>query len=149
MKYIGLFTVLIVMFNISCSSTLSLNQEGVEKLAIKTVMDNQVTSWNKGDIDAFMEGYIKSEELKFIGSKGITRGWQSTLERYKKSYPDLATMGKLTFTDLEYKFTSKSSAIVYGKYILQREKDQPKGFFTLNWQKINGKWLIISDHTSG
>ena len=31
-----------------------------------------------------MEGYWKSESLKFYGANGVTYGWDNTLERYQK-----------------------------------------------------------------
>jgi len=44
-----------------------------------------------------MKAYWKSEELQFGGANGITKGWQKTLNNYKRGYPNKATMGKLTF----------------------------------------------------
>ena len=54
---------------------------------IRTVMNKQAADWNRGDIPAFMEGYWKSEQLTFVSSR-VTKGWQQTLDNYKKSYPD-------------------------------------------------------------
>ena len=49
-------------------------------------MEQQQLTWNSGDIDGFMGYYWKSDSLSFIGKSGITRGWQATLDNYKKSY---------------------------------------------------------------
>ena len=35
-----------------------------------------------------------------------------------------------------------------GKWSLVRENDNPNGYFTLYWKKIEGKWVITIDHTS-
>jgi len=69
-----------------------------DSLDIIKVMDFQEKAWNNGDIDSFMNGYLMSEELVFSGSNGPIYGWNATKERYKRSYPDLKTMGKLSFT---------------------------------------------------
>jgi len=114
---------------------------------IRTVMDKQAVDWNRGDIPAFMEGYWKSDKLVFVGSQ-VTRGWQPTLDRYKKSYPDRAAMGTLTFSDLEITVVSKDAAVVLGSWSLQREKDKPGGKFTLIFRKFKEGWRIIHDHTS-
>jgi ketosteroid isomerase-like protein len=135
-----------ISFLISCHTNKNIGTSQNEK-AIRQVLEMQVNAWNNGDIDAFMEGYVKSDELRFIGSSGITKGWQSTLERYKKSYPNRDIMGQLSFSELVVRFTGPSTAIVYGRYSLKRANDTPTGLFTLNWQKIHGRWLIISDHT--
>ena len=119
-----------------------------DSLDIMKVMDIQEKAWNNGDIDSFMNGYIKSEELVFSGSNGPIYGWNATKERYKKSYPDLKTMGKLSFTVRKIKSLSKETAYLIGEYYLKRTIEDSYGHFTLIWKKVNGKWLIVSDHTS-
>ena len=76
---------------------------------------------------------------EFVGSDGIIRGWQAVLDRYKKSYPDKAAMGKLTFSDLEITMLSSDSAYILGKWHLEREKDHPGGVFTLIARKFPGR----------
>lgn len=117
----------------------------------KTVIENmkiQETAWNNGDIPGFMKYYWNNDSLKFIGSKGITYGWKNTLDNYIKGYPNKEAMGILTFTIVEATQLSKTSIYVIGKWELNKEKSVG-GYFTLLWKKINGNWVIISDHTSG
>ncbi|MBX2969612.1 MAG: nuclear transport factor 2 family protein [Cyclobacteriaceae bacterium] len=119
-----------------------------EERAIRKVMLEQQEAWNRADIASFMEGYWKSDSLKFIGRNGITYGWQTTLENYKKGYPTPEAMGKLTFTILSLEVLSGTSAYMIGRWQLKRKTDEPGGHFTLLWRKINGKWVIVADHTS-
>ena len=119
------------------------------KSDIKTVLLEQQEAWNNGNIDAFMKGYMKTDDLTFIGSKGITQGWNQTLLNYKKGYPDKAAMGILKFDIIELKVLSSDYAYMIGKYTLTREEDTPSGYFDLLWQKVNNNWVIVSDHTSG
>src|SRR6476469_2926518 len=77
--------------------------------SIRKVIDEQVLAWNRGDIDGFMAGYWQSDKLLFVSGDNVTRGWQPTLERYKKSYDTRAKMGTLTFSDLEITELSKDS----------------------------------------
>lgn len=114
---------------------------------IKAVMDKQAIDWNRGNIPAFMEGYWKSDQLTFVSTR-VTKGWQPTLDNYKKSYPDKAAMGTLTFSDLEITVVSKDAAVVLGSWSLQREKDKPGGKFTLIFRKFKEGWRIVHDHTS-
>jgi len=116
--------------------------------AIRAVLDAQVAAWNRGDVDAFMAGYWKSDATEFVGATGVVRGWQAVLERYKKAYPDRQAMGTLTFSDLEVNLLCPTVALVTGHFHLQREKDQPSGVFTLVFRKFPEGWRIISDHTS-
>jgi len=57
-----------------------------DSLDIVKTLFKQQADWNSGDIDAFMEGYFKSDELVFSGSSGPIYGWEATRDRYKKSY---------------------------------------------------------------
>lgn len=116
--------------------------------AIEKVMAMQEQSWNEGNIDKFMEGYWNSDSLTFVGKKGVTYGWKATLANYKKNYPDKETMGKLTFTLLKKEKLGPDSYLVIGKWYLQRTADEAGGYFSLTWKKMNGKWVIINDHTS-
>ena len=120
-----------------------------ELTAIRQVLHEQQEAWNTGNIHKFMEGYWNSPELSFIGSRGVTKGWEQTLNNYLKSYPDTQTMGKLDFEVLELKLLSGNAAYMIGKYTLTREKDKPSGHFNLLWEKRQGRWYITSDHTSG
>lgn len=141
-KFIVMVLAACFVVNIAAQS-----REEKSKNEIRRVMDEQSAAWNKGDIDGFMEGYWKSEKLVFV-SKDVTRGWQPTLDRYKKSYDSRAKMGVLTFSDLEITILSKDSAVVLGKWALQRESDNPNGRFTLTFKKFKEGWRIILDHTS-
>ena len=95
-----------------------------------------------------MEGYWKSDSLKFIGSKGLNYGWQKTLENYKRSYPDPAAMGRLTFSDVTVELISEDAAFVIGKWHLKRKAGDLSGYYTLLWKKIKGEWVIVADHSS-
>jgi ketosteroid isomerase-like protein len=122
----------------------------IEKGDVKTVSNNmkaQVLAWNKADIKGFMDHYWNSDSLMFIGSKGVTYGWQKTYDNYVKNYPNKEAMGVLKFTIIKTEQLSKTSIYIIGKWELEKEKPAG-GHFTLLWKKINNKWVIVSDHTS-
>lgn len=119
-----------------------------EKENIKAVLLTQVDDWNNGDIEAYMEAYWKSDSLLFIGKSGPKYGWTSTLENYRKAYPDKKAMGVLRFEFLKIQVVSVYTAYVIGKWELTRENDKPSGYFSLIMKKIKGNWKIAIDHTS-
>ena len=128
-------------------ATLKAQSPQEDKALVAKAMQLQQEAWNKGDVREFMAYYWNNDSLKFIGKKGITYGWQNTLDNYLKGYPDKTSMGQLTFTLLELSSLSPENMYVIGKWDLQ--KDKPVGgHFTLLWKKIKGKWLIVCDHTS-
>jgi len=126
----------------------SLGQSTASESAIRKVMDEQAAAWNKGDIDGYMKGYWVSDKLTFVSGDTVTRGWQATLDRYKKGYNTREKMGVLTFSDLEITVLSKDAAIVLGSWHLKRSKDEPHGKFTLVFRKFKEGWRITLDHTS-
>lgn len=130
------------------SSVGLLAQSEKDKAAIRKVMNDQSAAWNRGDIDGFMAGYWKSEQLTFVSGTSVTRGWQPTLDRYKKGYDSREKMGKLTFSDLEITMLSKDAAVVLGSWSLARTSDNPHGKFTLTFRKFKEGWRIVIDHTS-
>ena len=119
-----------------------------DSLNIMKVMSMQEKAWNQGDIDSFMEGYLKSNFLIFSGSSGPVYGWNETKEKYKKSYPSKEIMGNLSFVVKNIKSISFDVALMIGEYQLKRSGGDSSGHFTLVWKKIDNKWLIVSDHTS-
>jgi hypothetical protein len=95
-----------------------------------------------------MTTYWHSDSLMFIGKNGITYGWTNTLNNYKKNYPDLSAMGRLSFEILLVKGLSFEYFQVIGKWNLQRSIGDLSGHYTLLLKKINGNWFIIADHSS-
>jgi hypothetical protein len=116
--------------------------------AIRVLLAAQTKAWNEGNLVGFMEGYLPSDSLLFVGKSGPTYGFNNTLNNYKKGYPDTASMGKLTFTLLALTPIEKKHYRVLGKWSLQRSKGDVSGYFTLLLQKIKGKWFVIQDHSS-
>jgi len=115
---------------------------------IRALLDDQTAAWNRGDVEAFMAGYWKSEETEFVGANGVSRGWQALLERYRKNYPDRKAMGQLSFPNLEIHVVCPNAAYAIGQFKLERENDRPTGFFTLNFSKFAEGWRIVADHTT-
>ncbi len=124
--------------------------ESVERDLIMGIMANQEAAWNVGDLDGFMEAYWKSDSLLFVGSRGPTRGWSSTLENYRKGYPDRTSMGKLSFGVESLEFPAPDVALMLGSWKLEErgELKPLSGWFSLVWQRMNGAWVIVRDHSS-
>jgi len=122
--------------------------ESNSKEEITQALRKQQDAWNQGQIREFMKYYLNSEDLTFTGSKGVTKGHEQVLNRYLKRYDTPEKMGTLKFNILEFEQLSITSAYVIGEWALERSADNPSGYFTLVWKKVNGEWKIIHDHTS-
>ncbi len=145
----------LILFTVtSCSSSIpkteeTINEEEVTQI-VQTYMDEQMACWNNGDIPCFMEHYWHSDSLLFIGKNGITKGWQSTLDNYLDGYKDPESMGTLTFNNKIIRLLDKESIQVIGQWSIERDDPSKNisGHYTLIWQQKDGKWVIISDHSS-
>ena len=115
---------------------------------ILAVLHKQAESWNAGDVERFMQYYWKSDQLTFSSGGSVTRGWAETLANYRRRYPTPERMGKVRFEAVEVIPLGAEAAMVLGEWHLERVPDALHGNFTLVFRKIDGRWLIIHDHTS-
>ncbi len=114
---------------------------------IESILTEQTKCWNERDIEGFMKTYWNSEQLTFSGGGKTTRGWQATLDRYKKNYP-AEKMGKLTIDHQEISMLGSSAALVLGQWHLDNQGEQKEGNFSLVLRKMSDGWKIIHDHSS-
>jgi hypothetical protein len=141
-KLLFLFATLLVFFSCSTST------EKQDKKEILAVMDAQQIAWSKHDLKGFMEGYWKSDSLKFYGSNGLTYGWDKTLENYKKSYPTPDDSGVLNFKINDISKITDGAYFIMGAYHLARKKVDAKGIFMIIFKKIHNEWKIVADTSS-
>lgn len=125
----------------SCSSE---DQAG-DIESIKTVLSEQQDAWNAYDLEGFMQGYWKSDSLKFYGKSGVTYGWENTLSNYQRRYPDREHTGNLEFTLDEITKIDRDSYYIMGQFLLKRDMGDAQGVFLIILRKINGEWKIIAD----
>ena len=140
MKYALLFLFIL--------SALGSTAQSNDEIAIKQALNEQIEAWNQGNIERFMKTYWENDSLMFIGKGGIKYGWNNTLNNYKRNYPDTVAMGKLSFDILKISRLSPEYFYVVGKWHLQRSIGDLNGHYDLLFRKINGKWVIIADHSS-
>ena len=118
----------------------------------RAVLSAQLDAWNRGDLDGFMQGYWKSEAVRFGDGTEFRTGWQATLDRYRATYPDAATMGKLELELVEARELKPDVVYVFAKWRLTRADEPadqaPHGLTTLLLERRGGRWVITRDHTS-
>lgn len=140
MKNLVVLLCMVCFFNSYSQS----NQENDIK-AINKVLKQQRIAWSNNDLEGYMEGYWKSDSLKFYGSNGVTYGWYDTLDRYQKAYPTKDHTGKLSFKINDIAKISDGAYYVLGEYHIKREIGNADGIFMLVFKNINGAWKIIAD----
>jgi uncharacterized protein (TIGR02246 family) len=117
---------------------------------VRALLDAQVAAWNRGDLEGFMAGYWRSPELVFCSGATVTKGWEQTLERYRKRYQSEGReMGQLGFEGIEIAPLAPDAAFARGAYRLRmKDGSEPHGLFTLLLRRLDGAWRIVHDHTS-
>jgi beta-aspartyl-peptidase (threonine type) len=126
----------------------SVGEDDSIRAAVESILRAQEDAWNRGDLDAFMDHYWKSEALTFSSGGKTTRGWMETLNRYRERYPTPEKMGRVKFSGLEITPLGNSAALVLGQWNLERESEPLSGSFSLVVRKFGDSWLIVHDHTS-
>ena len=120
------------------------------ELDVVKVMLQQERSWNNGDMDGFLKTYKNSPDLLVL-SGTIAHGYADMASGYKRTYPDKASMGKLTFTDLEPHVLDEHFAAVTGRFSLDRPKNKggnASGVFSIVLENTADGWKVILDHTT-
>jgi beta-aspartyl-peptidase (threonine type) len=117
---------------------------------VRALLEAQVAAWNRGDLEAFMAGYWRSPELVFCSGATVTKGWDATLERYRKRYQaEGREMGRLAFDAIEVMALGEDAAFARGAYRLRlRDGSEPFGLFTLVLRRFADGFRIVHDHTS-
>jgi len=115
---------------------------------IQSILTAQQDAWNRGDIDAFMNGYARSASTVFVSQDEVSRGWQTVRDRYRVKYSDRTKMGTLSFSEIEVTMLSPDAAVMLGRWRLKRANDEPRGRFTLIFKRLPEGWRIVHDHTS-
>jgi hypothetical protein len=120
------------------------------EVAIRQVLDAQAKAWNEGNLEEFMKSYWQSERLTFFSGARQLRGWEATLERYRKTYQaDGREMGHLDFSDVSIEMLGPAGALVRGRYHLKfKDGREATGIYTLALRRFSDGWKIIHDHTS-
>lgn len=121
-----------------------------EQLDVVKVLLAQQASWNRGDIDAFVQSFKDAPDTLVVTHQ-ISHGFAGLLEEYRRDYPTRAAMGTLAFSELEARSLDAKFAIVVGKYHLDRAKKEggsAEGLFSMVLEKTDKGWKIVLDHTT-
>jgi len=120
------------------------------ELDIVKVVLAQEKAWNAGDIAGYLKAYKDSPDTLFVGRQ-VSKGFKQILDDYEHNYPDRASMGTLSFSELETHPINDTYAICIGKYHLDRSKKLgggADGLFSYVLEKTPEGWKIILDHTT-
>ena len=116
---------------------------------IVATLNAQAAAWNEGNLAAFMDIYWNDDNLKFVSGTSITKGWASTMKRYRERYADDSGLGQLSFEKTDVEMITDDVAVVTGRYNHVKNEEASSGAYTLVMKRIGGVWRIVHDHTVG
>lgn len=126
-------------------------QSTLNERAIALVLAQQVTDWNRGDLEAFARGYKHAPDILFIGNGNVRRGYDGMLQRYKESYPTRERMGTLAFSGIEVQPLGPQFATATGRFHLERTAaggGNANGSFLLVLEQTTEGWKVVRDDTT-
>jgi len=131
-----------------CSNSIVFSQSKDVKDII-ALMRTEEDTWNKGDIEGYVNLYAPGDSTRMIynGGTGVTRGKDSILAFYKKYWPK-ERMGQLTLQHDSIEKISDEYYYVSGFFTVSYPSRNPvKGRFSGLVKKIKGKWYLYTDHS--
>ena len=116
---------------------------------VKQALDGQVAAWNKGELEKAMDFYWESPDMLWISRNGTDKGWQEVLEMFQTDFTDRSKMGDYTYEPLHIEQVGPEAVYyVYRWKIDLQGKKLMGGVSSQLWKKINGRWVITSEHAS-
>lgn len=117
---------------------------------IAALVARQEKAWNKGDLDAFLNDYLRSSQVTYVSNGNVKRGYDAIREHYLQRYGNSkASMGQLRLSDLEVTDIGDKHVLCIGKFTVFHHAHVPiYGRFSLIFVKSKGEWKIMYDHSS-
>ena len=115
---------------------------------LRVKMNQLTASWNRADLNGYLQGYKHSSNTLYISSS-IIKGYNQIQQRFEENYSTNERMGKLDIDIKDIKIISPKYALVTGNWHLMRNaKPDERGIFSLLFEKDKTGWKIVVDHTS-
>jgi len=115
---------------------------------INAVFESGCAAWNRGDIDGYLSDYWHSDKVRWVSEGKVSYGFEAIASAFRARFNSTENMGNLEVADLEIQLISKSDALVFGAWTQTTRTARRTGVFTVHMKKIDGEWLVVSDHSS-
>ena len=121
--------------------------EEVARAEICAMMDRGAASWNRGDLETFVDDYTDS--ATYVGSRGLLHGRTAIAAHYAPRFAVGATRDSLSFRGIEVRLVAEELAQVVATYVLTRgDSVTGMGPTSLLMRRVDGRWRILHDHSS-
>lgn len=117
---------------------------------IEAMITHSAQTWNRGDLDGFVEDYVEGDRTTYVTPRKILRGRAEIRESYYPRYfAPGAHRDSLSFEGLEVDSLAPTTAHVIAFYVLSRgDSVTSRGPTSLVMLRVKGRWQILHDHSS-
>ena len=132
----------------------SINAEpGASKTVVQQVYQmilKMVDCWNKHDLDGYMNGFWKSEDLLAVIESEVHWGWSDLSASFHRGYPDRDKMGKIDLQRLQIRSSTPDTAVAlcWWRIVPPRGGTPVFATDTMQLQKFSEGWRITVEHSS-
>lgn len=117
---------------------------------IATMLARSAEAWNAGDLDGFMSDYADDSTTSFMSGGRPRYGYDWIRSSYAPRFEPGAQRDSLRFENIVARALGPDYAMATARFVLaQGDSITGSGPFTLVLQRIDGRWKILHDHTSG
>lgn len=143
------FSLLLAPLAVSCAADSPRVPRGwaAEEVQIRTLLEESIAAWNRGDIDGHLAIYAAS--VTVMTENGPRPGIDPIRASFSEAYfRDGKPLQSLQAEQVAVRPVGKVAALMTGRFRL-RGGDLPDrtGWFTLVWQHTKAGWRAIHDHT--
>jgi uncharacterized protein (TIGR02246 family) len=120
---------------------------------IAAMLVRSAASWNRGDLDAFVDDYLPGDTTTFVGGRGILRNTPPIRAAYAPRFAPGGVRDSLSFVLLDVDPLAPDVVNVIARYVLARhvagrDSITATGPTSLVMRRVEGRWRIVHDHSS-
>jgi uncharacterized protein (TIGR02246 family) len=105
-------------------------------------------AWNRHDIDAYLDGFLHSDDVVVVVEGETVRGWDLLSRAYHSGYPNPQEMGTLTVDRVQVQMLAPDLGFVLSSYTISFPKKKEFGTDTIVMKKVSAGWREMMSHTS-
>jgi len=111
-------------------------------------MMKMVEAWNRHDLDAYLDGFLHSDDIVLVVEGETIRGWDLLSKALHGGYPNPQEMGTLTVDRMQVQMLAPDLAFVLIWYTMAFPKKNQYGTDTAIVKKVPEGWREMTSHTS-
>jgi uncharacterized protein (TIGR02246 family) len=111
-------------------------------------MMKMVDAWNRHDLDAYLDGFLHSDDILMVVEGETVRGWDLLSKALHNGYPTPQEMGTLTIDRMQVQMLEPDLGSVLIWYTMVFPKKKVYGTDTAIVKKVPEGWREMISHTS-